>query len=83
VQADGLARSPRIALYHGTQKKEDPVAKTYTCRDVGVPCDWRVRGETEEEVMRKIREHAKTTHNMQQIPPDLEPKVRQAIRDER
>jgi predicted small metal-binding protein len=42
-----------------------------------------VRGENEEEVMREIREHAKTTHNMQQIPADLEPKVRQAIRDER
>jgi predicted small metal-binding protein len=59
------------------------MAKTYTCRDIGVPCDWRVRGETEEEIMKEIREHAKNTHDMQQIPADLEQKVRHAIRDER
>jgi predicted small metal-binding protein len=59
------------------------MAKTYTCRDVGVDCDWTVRGETEEEVMSKIREHARTTHKMTEIPKDLAPKVRAAIRDER
>jgi predicted small metal-binding protein len=59
------------------------MAKTYTCRDVGVDCDWTVRGETEEEVMSKIREHARTTHKMDEIPSDLAPKVRAAIRDER
>lgn len=59
------------------------MAKTYTCRDVGVDCDWRVRGETSDEVMRKIREHARTTHRMEKIPADLEPKVWAAIRDER
>lgn len=56
------------------------MTKTYTCRDVGVPCDWQVRGESDEDVMRKIREHARTAHNMEKIPADLEPKVRQAIR---
>ena len=59
------------------------MAKTYTCRDVGVDCDWRTRGATDEEVMRNIREHARTTHNMQEIPRDLEGRVRAAIRDER
>jgi predicted small metal-binding protein len=59
------------------------MTKTYTCRDVGVPCDWRVGGETEEEIMGKISEHAKETHDMQEIPAELEQKVRQAIRDER
>jgi predicted small metal-binding protein len=57
--------------------------KTYTCRDVGVACDWRVRGETNDEVMKKIREHARATHKMKKIPADLEPKVWAAIRDER
>ena len=42
--------------------------KTYTCRDAGVPCDWKVRGETEDEIMRKIRDHARTTHKMNEIP---------------
>jgi predicted small metal-binding protein len=58
------------------------MAKTYTCRDIGVDCDWRTRGATDEEVMRNIRDHARTTHNMQEIPQDLEGQVRAAIRDE-
>ena len=59
------------------------MAETYTCRDVGVPCDWRVRGETEDEIMKKIPEHARTVHKMDEIPKDLAPKVRAAIRDEK
>jgi predicted small metal-binding protein len=58
------------------------MAKTYTCRDAGVPCDWKVRGDNDDEVMKEIRAHAKTEHGMQEIPAELEPKVRQAIRDE-
>jgi predicted small metal-binding protein len=59
------------------------MAKTYTCRDVGVDCDWRVRGETKEEVMQKIRDHARVTHDMQEIPKDLALRVRDAIHDEK
>jgi predicted small metal-binding protein len=59
------------------------VPKTYTCRDVGVDCDWKVRGKDEDEVMGKIREHARQVHKMDPIPADLERKVRAAIRDER
>jgi predicted small metal-binding protein len=57
--------------------------KTYTCRDVGVDCDWKVRGRDEAEVMGKIREHARQVHKMDPIPANLEPKVRAAIREER
>jgi predicted small metal-binding protein len=56
--------------------------KTYTCRDVGVDCDWRTRGENEAEVMGRIREHARQVHDMDPIPADVEHKVRDAIRDE-
>lgn len=34
------------------------MAKTYTRRDVGVDRDWCTGGETEEEVMANIQEHA-------------------------
>jgi predicted small metal-binding protein len=57
--------------------------KTFTCRDVGVDCEWKVRGTDQEDVMRKIRDHARTVHKMDPIPADLERKVRTAIRDER
>jgi len=32
------------------------MAKTYTCRDVGVDCDWKVGGGVEAEAMRKYQE---------------------------
>jgi predicted small metal-binding protein len=57
--------------------------RTYTCRDVGVDCDWRTTGATEEEVMRNVREHARATHNLQEIPQDLERQVRAAIKEDR
>jgi predicted small metal-binding protein len=56
--------------------------KTYTCRDVGVDCDWKAWGNDEAEVMRKIRDHARAVHKIDPIPPDLEQKVRAAIRDQ-
>jgi predicted small metal-binding protein len=59
------------------------MAKTYTCRDVGVNCDWKVRGNDEADIMRKIQDHARTEHHMNPIPADLERKVRAAIKEER
>jgi predicted small metal-binding protein len=39
-------------------------------------------GNSEDEVLKKADEHAKTAHNMQSMPPDVLSKVRSAIRDE-
>ncbi len=58
------------------------MAKVIRCRDVGVDCDFEARGETEQEILRKCAEHAKSAHNMDSIPPELEAKVRGAIREE-
>ena len=56
--------------------------KTVSCRDVGADCDFVARGENEDEVMRKVAEHARTDHNMTEIPVELVDKVRLAIHDE-
>ncbi|HEX6279298.1 MAG TPA: DUF1059 domain-containing protein [Pyrinomonadaceae bacterium] len=55
--------------------------KTLSCRDVGVDCDWVATGETEEEIMAKTAEHARTDHGMNEIPPELAEKARGAIKD--
>lgn len=34
------------------------MSKTFTCRNVGVDCDWKTSGETTDEVMAKIQAHA-------------------------
>jgi predicted small metal-binding protein len=59
------------------------VTKEIRCRDVGVDCDWVARGETEEEIMKKAAEHAKKAHGMNEIPPELVQRVRDAIRTQK
>ena len=40
--------------------------KTISYRDAGFDCEYTVRGETKEEVMRNGMEHAKNVHNMKE-----------------
>ncbi len=56
------------------------MAKELRCRDVGLNCDFEVRGDTEEEVLRQATMHARTTHQITEMPPELAAKVRGAIR---
>jgi predicted small metal-binding protein len=58
------------------------MAKVLRCRDVGMECDFIARTNTEEEILKQAAEHAQTTHNMKDIPPEVVAKVRAAIRDE-
>ena len=55
--------------------------KRVSCKDVGSDCDFVACAKTEEEVFRTIGEHARTHHNMTEIPKELQDKVRSAIRD--
>ena len=52
--------------------------KTITCREVGFDCDYVVKGETEEEVMKRGAEHAMKDHGMKEedINPEFKEKVR-------
>ena len=57
------------------------MAKMLRCRDVGVDCDGVIRAETEEELMGKVAEHAKTAHGITEISPELAAKVKAAIQE--
>jgi predicted small metal-binding protein len=57
------------------------MAKAIYCKDAGLDCNEVIRGETEEEVMQKAAEHAKTVHNMD-VTPEMAQQVRALIRDE-
>jgi predicted small metal-binding protein len=57
------------------------MAKTISCRDVGVDCDFQATGETVENVMEQCASHAKSAHGMYEIPPELAATVQSAIRD--
>ena len=56
--------------------------KLLRCNDLMPGCPFEARGASEEEVMAKAAEHARSAHNIEEIPPELASKVRGAIRDE-
>jgi predicted small metal-binding protein len=55
---------------------------TYTCRDVGVDCDWAASSETEEGLMELIAEHAKNVHPEVEFTPELVAVVKDAFKYE-
>lgn len=50
------------------------------CRDVGMDCDFVARGRTEDEILQNAAAHAAHDHGIGEITPDLERRVRAAIR---
>ena len=46
------------------------MAKTVSCRDVGMDCDFVAKGETDEDILQQCAEHARKDHNMIEIPPE-------------
>ena len=59
------------------------MAKVAKCRDVGVECDFEARGATEQEVLKKCTDHARSVHGMQELSADLSAKIKAAIREEK
>ncbi|MEW6209231.1 MAG: DUF1059 domain-containing protein [Acidobacteriota bacterium] len=57
------------------------MAKTLCCRDVGPDCDFVARGETEEEIMSQVAQHAREAHGLEEVPAELVDKARAAIRE--
>ncbi len=53
---------------------------SFKCRDIGMNCNFEVTAKTEDELMKKIAEHAGKAHNMKPIPPDVMAKVKKAIK---
>ena len=42
--------------------------KSFTCSDAGVNCNWFASAENNEDLLNKIKEHAKNVHNFEEIP---------------
>jgi predicted small metal-binding protein len=57
------------------------MAKQLRCLDVGLNCDFEARADTEEEVLRQAAAHARSAHQIAEMPPELATKVRAAIRN--
>jgi predicted small metal-binding protein len=58
------------------------MAKVLRCKDVGFDCGYEIRAETEEELMKKVAEHAGEVHNLTEISEEVVAEVKAAIQDE-
>lgn len=56
------------------------MAKELRCRDVGMDCEFKARGNSEEEVLQQAAAHAWSVHQISEMTPELQAKVRSAIR---
>jgi predicted small metal-binding protein len=57
--------------------------KTISCREAGFECDWIVKGQTEEEVIKNAAKHAIKEHGVksEDITPEMKEKIRALVRD--
>ncbi|MDQ3083189.1 MAG: DUF1059 domain-containing protein [Thermoproteota archaeon] len=58
--------------------------RTISCREAGFDCDFIVKGETEDEVLKNGIEHAKSDHNMkdEDITAEMKQKIKGIIRSD-
>jgi len=53
---------------------------SFKCKDMGMKCGFEVKDENEDEMKEVIALHAKKTHNINEMPPDMMEKVKKAIK---
>ncbi|MGE0590561.1 MAG: DUF1059 domain-containing protein [Cyclobacteriaceae bacterium] len=56
--------------------------KVIRCRDVGFDCDGVIKAKTEEEALTKAAEHAKTSHGVTKVTPEMVKKIKSVIKEE-
>lgn len=54
-----------------SEKEVFLMRKIFKCRDIGNNCEYQVSGNSEEEVLQSVSEHAKRAHNMKKISKEL------------
>jgi predicted small metal-binding protein len=55
--------------------------KQIACGDVVPGCGFKTSAPTEQELLNKVAQHAKDSHGVQDVTPELAAKVKAAIRD--
>ena len=58
------------------------MAKVVHCRDVGFDCDGIVTGDTTDETLQQVAEHAKNVHGLEEVTADVVEKVTLVMRDD-
>ncbi|MCB1638013.1 MAG: DUF1059 domain-containing protein [Thiothrix sp.] len=60
------------------------MGKTLQCKHIGpdADCQFVARGETNEQILAQVAEHAKTVHGLSEVPPELVQAALSNIQDE-
>jgi predicted small metal-binding protein len=61
-------------------RKRIPEMASFTCRDIGIDCNFEAQATTDHELMRKFIDHAESDHKMQVLSADVIFKVQNAIK---
>ena len=55
--------------------------KQFKCGDVVPGCQWVTRSDDEEELWVEISSHARDTHGMDEVPPEVVDEIRDKIKE--
>jgi predicted small metal-binding protein len=53
---------------------------SFKCTDIGMACPFETSAKTEDELLKKIAEHAAKAHDIKTVPPELMTKIKKAIK---
>ena len=53
---------------------------SFACKDMGMTDDWKATAKTEDELLKKVKEHAGKVHNIKDISPDMMKEVKKVIK---
>jgi predicted small metal-binding protein len=56
--------------------------KNFRCEDIGMDCSFEAQAANEKDLMKEVKEHVKSAHNMQRIDPETANRLHAAITDE-
>ena len=57
------------------------MTKSISCADTGANCSWSTTAETEEDLMKKVSQHAKEEHKGMEVTPELVAKIKSHIKE--
>ncbi len=57
------------------------MARTFACKDMGFECNFVARAKTDKDLLVKVAQHARQTHNIEKVDSDMERKVLSVVKD--
>ncbi len=56
--------------------------KQFNCGDIVPGCETVIESESEDEILEQVAEHARDAHGMDEVPPEVQDRVRASIHEQ-